>query len=89
MKTVNVTREHARKPRDTLRENPRATARDPARRTKCFGAGSGFSSRFQPPQRLECVRYRKGIAIQWLLYLLISASDDFSSEFLFRGDEAE
>ena len=35
------------------------------------------------------MRYRKGIAIQWLLYLLISASDDFSSEFLFRGDEAE
>ena len=35
------------------------------------------------------MRYRKEIAIQWLLYLLISASDDFSSKFQFRGYESE
>ena len=35
------------------------------------------------------MRYRKEIAIQWLLYLIISASDDFSSKSQFRADEAE
>ena len=40
-------------------------------------------------QKLKSVRYRKKIQIQWILYLLISASDDFSSNFQLRGDKAE